>query len=277
MPEQQDIVNDTRTKWINDFTVAFDKQGWDVHYLKRTSNQTEDKIGSLVCIERTGGFRYTIEFVRRLLLTPRRMATIITCHNPYAARSVTLHLQTEETITKVVEYALNTHQKEKDKNDRFKANQRRKEAAEQALAAELNGLAIPKWIGLRPNVSEDGDLTHAAYPHTFTDGPLDSLEPLQVRALIEFSNLLRDNLPLPVWHAVAKHPVPAKLHSTAMDYKPILLAIPGQETPVRGRYVGTLDEFFMDGSPSAQSVTHWMPLPELPFKPFSQTNYAQEN
>jgi len=56
-----------------------------------------------------------------------------------------------------------------------------------------------------------------------------------------------------------------KYHSDAMNLKPMLLAIHGREHPVIGWYFGGhLKEWRMEGSPSDQNPTHFMPLPQLP-------------
>jgi hypothetical protein len=54
-------------------------------------------------------------------------------------------------------------------------------------------------------------------------------------------------------------------HSTAMDTKMMLLAIPERDDAVRGWYLGGLiQEFRMEGSPSTFNPTYWMPIPEMP-------------
>lgn len=70
-----------------------------------------------------------------------------------------------------------------------------------------------------------------------------------------------------VWHPVSE-PVPERLHSSAMHFVPLLLAVPTlYTTPYRGSYLGGLIQAFrLDGSPSDYSdlVTHWMEMPPMP-------------
>ncbi len=54
-------------------------------------------------------------------------------------------------------------------------------------------------------------------------------------------------------------------HSTAMEMKPLLLAIPGRAHAREGYYFGGLmQEWREGGSPSEAHPTHWMPMPVAP-------------
>lgn len=56
-------------------------------------------------------------------------------------------------------------------------------------------------------------------------------------------------------------------NSTTMHTKRILLAMADArfEGPQFGRYVTSIGQFYVDGSPSSDwKVTHWMPLPPMP-------------
>lgn len=65
------------------------------------------------------------------------------------------------------------------------------------------------------------------------------------------------------WRPVAD--LTGEWHSSALDIKHLLLAIPGREIAVRGWYLGGhTQEWREDGSPSAASPLFWMPLPPLP-------------
>ena len=66
------------------------------------------------------------------------------------------------------------------------------------------------------------------------------------------------------WHPVSE-PVPPELHSSAMEFKQLLLAIPRSKYARMGWFLGGLiQEFREDGSPSEAKPTHWMPMPVLP-------------
>lgn len=66
------------------------------------------------------------------------------------------------------------------------------------------------------------------------------------------------------WQRVTSAPIPKTLWSSALVQHMILLAIPGHTDATRGYYHRVLNEFFIDGTPTAQHPTHWMPLPKLP-------------
>lgn len=68
---------------------------------------------------------------------------------------------------------------------------------------------------------------------------------------------------------IGSYPV---LHSDVMEFVPILLAFPrrGLQDPMIciGRYyAGHLNEFRQDGSPGAQTPTHFMVMPSFPTTP----------
>lgn len=65
------------------------------------------------------------------------------------------------------------------------------------------------------------------------------------------------------WRPVAD--LPPELHSSAMEIKRVLLAIPDREVAVIGWYLGGLiQEWRQEGSPSTARPLFFMPLPPLP-------------
>jgi len=72
-----------------------------------------------------------------------------------------------------------------------------------------------------------------------------------------------------VWKKVKSIVAYPELHSQAMNITRLLLAMPryGEHPPsvqIGWYYGGLMNVFRVDGSPSDQHPTHWMPLPELP-------------
>jgi len=63
------------------------------------------------------------------------------------------------------------------------------------------------------------------------------------------------------WRPCSEKP-PAELQSTAIDTVPLLLSIPGYLYAKEGRYLASIDEWYMRDSPSRQPATHWMPMPK---------------
>lgn len=74
------------------------------------------------------------------------------------------------------------------------------------------------------------------------------------------------NVPCPpcVWIA-ASTPPPPELHSEVTGVSTyLLLAIPGKDTALPGKYIGRHKEWRIAGRNEAQRPTHWMTLPALP-------------
>jgi len=293
-----DIIDDTKStyqQWTLELTAALNLAGFGVHHNGHTGD-SKFRLGRLT-VTKSGveDIKYIIDLERKMLFKAgvRRQIAQLEVYNPVGGLHVHIRNFSPEAVAKIVEYARQTIERKHSRKQADEARDRRSKEGWEIMRKGTEGFVIPDWVRVRPNVEKDEEVGtfRVLFSDHLMDWPLARLSLAKAKAVIDAvraatcDHKFVDSLtclkcgwqppvsiqtmpPVNVWHS-ASEPVPPELvndpNSTTGITKMLLLVVEENETPVRGWYYGgLLNEFRMDGSPSAVKPRYWMPMPKRP-------------
>ena len=241
-------------------------------YMPHPDTYSSNALGCLL-IHDGHGHTYRIRFERKLLINrklgARTFIAGVKIYHPRTENSLHISQFNEANVTKITMYAMEAIRGQALRKTREDISKQIAEDAHRTMGRMFKGFPFPEWACARPDLGADNGLRYQLRIE-----PLLALTCEQVKEIVSaISDILNPahqdghqtnvRAVLEIWRHISV-PVPPELLSTPMEIKPILLCIPGQSSAVRGWFFGGLvNKFFMEGSPTPQNPTHWMPLPEL--------------